>query len=223
MNCIEIKDLSFGYTNEKIIDGLNLTIEEGEFSVIRGDNGSGKSTLLKLLLGQLEKQKGSIKIMGKPIEKYNSFKDIGYLPQINSNNKISFPVTCEELVSLNLYESFGFIKIPRKKHKLKAREELRKIGMEKFIDRPFNELSGGQQQRIMIARAMVNNPKLLVLDEPTVGVDQKSKELFFHSLKTLNKEKGITVVIVTHEFDFVRDYIKKAYKIINGEIQNVEL
>ncbi|MDO5707505.1 MAG: metal ABC transporter ATP-binding protein [Andreesenia angusta] len=223
MNCIEVKNLKFGYTNERIINNLNLIIEEGEFSIIQGDNGSGKSTLLKLILGDLTRESGSIKIMGKDIKDYKSYKDIGYVPQVNATNKISFPVTCLELVTLGLYEDFGFIKIPKKRHKKRAKMAIERMGMGEYINRPFNELSGGQQQRIMISRAMVNDPKIIVLDEPTVGIDQKSKEDFFEFLVKLNREKRITIVLVTHEIEFVSRYVGKIYRIVNGEIENVTI
>ncbi len=223
MSCIEVKNLTFGYTGEKIIDDVSFAIEEGEFAVIQGDNGSGKSTLLKLILGNLERESGTVEIMGKDIKNYKSFKDIGYVPQVNATNKISFPVTCCELVSLNLYEDFGIIKIPRKRHKIKAAEAIKKMGMEKYTDRPFNELSGGQQQRIMIARALVNDPKILVLDEPTVGVDQKSKEQFFKRIVALNRDENITIVMVTHEFELVKNYVERVYRISDGAVENVRI
>lgn len=215
MDIIEIEELNFGYSGEYVLKNLNMKIERGEFAVIQGNNGSGKSTLLKLILGELKRDSGSIRVLGHEIENLNSFSDIGYVPQVNSVNKISFPVTCIELVALGLYDEFGFIKIPRKRHLKRAEEAIKSMGMDEYIRTPFNEMSGGQQQRVMIARAIVKNPEIIILDEPTVGVDQISKESFIELISDMNKT-GVTIVMVTHEMDSVKDYYTKLYKLENG-------
>ncbi|WP_311537534.1 ATP-binding cassette domain-containing protein [uncultured Anaerococcus sp.] len=199
MKAIEIKNLTFGYNKIPVIKSCDFSLEMGDLALILGGNGSGKSTLIKLMLGELKKDTGSIQILGKNIEDYKSYKDIGYVPQINIVNKISFPITCLELVSLNLYEDFGFIKIPKKSHYQKAKDILIKMGMEDYINTPVNELSGGLAQRAMIAKAMINNPQILILDEPTAGVDKESKENFFETIDILSEKFSITIVMVTHE------------------------
>ncbi|WP_296128517.1 ATP-binding cassette domain-containing protein [uncultured Anaerococcus sp.] len=199
MKAIEIKNLTFGYNKIPVIKSCDFSLEMGDLALILGGNGSGKSTLIKLMLGELKKDTGSIKILGKNIEDYKSYKDIGYVPQINIVNKISFPITCLELVSLNLYEDFGFIKIPKKSHYQKAKDILIKMGMEDYINTPVNELSGGLAQRAMIAKAMINNPQILILDEPTAGVDKESKSNFFETIDILSEKFSITIVMVTHE------------------------
>lgn len=199
MKAVSIKNLNFSYSQTPVLKNCNLNVDIGEFTVILGGNGSGKSTLIKLMLGELKKDKGEIKILGKNIEDYTSFKDIGYVPQINIVNKIAFPITCLELVSLNLYEEFGFIKIPKKNHYQKAKDMLKKMGMENYINIPVNELSGGLAQRAMISKAMINNPKILILDEPTAGVDKYSKEHFFETIDFLSKKFNVTIIMVTHE------------------------
>ena len=199
MKAISIKDLNFSYSQTPVLKNCNLNVDVGEFTVILGGNGSGKSTLIKLMLGELKKNSGEIKILGKNIEDYVSFKDIGYVPQINIVNKIAFPITCLELVSLNLYEEFGFIKIPKKNHYQKAKDILKKMGMESYINTPVNELSGGLAQRAMISKAMINDPKILILDEPTAGVDKYSKDHFFETIDFLSKKFNVTIIMVTHE------------------------
>lgn len=199
MKAVSIKNLNFSYSQTPVLKNCNLNVDIGEFTVILGGNGSGKSTLIKLMLGELKKDKGEIKILGKNIEDYTSFKEIGYVPQINIVNKIAFPITCLELVSLNLYEEFGFIKIPKKNHYQKAKDMLKKMGMENYINIPVNELSGGLAQRAMISKAMINNPKILILDEPTAGVDKYSKEHFFETIDFLSKKFNVTIIMVTHE------------------------
>lgn len=199
MKAVSIKNLNFSYSQTPVLKNCNLNVDIGEFTVILGGNGSGKSTLIKLMLGELKKNSGEIKILEKNIEDYVSFKEIGYVPQINIVNKIAFPITCLELVSLNLYEEFGFIKIPKKNHYQKAKDMLKKMGMENYINTPVNELSGGLAQRAMISKAMINNPKILILDEPTAGVDKYSKEHFFETIDFLSKKFNVTIIMVTHE------------------------
>lgn len=220
MKAIEIKDVSFAYNKEKVLNSCNFDLEIGDFALILGGNGSGKSTLIKLMLGELKKDSGSIKVLGKNIEDYKSYKEIGYVPQINIVNKISFPITCLELVSLNLYEDFGLIKIPRKRHYQKAREVLSKMGMESYADTPVNELSGGLAQRAMISKAMINNPQILILDEPTAGVDKESKKNFFETIDILSEKFSITIVMVTHELKEMEsmDLKMEKYEMIEGRL-----
>lgn len=221
MKAISIKDLNFSYSQTPVLKNCNLNVDVGEFTVILGGNGSGKSTLIKLMLGELKKNSGEIKILGKNIEDYVSFKDIGYVPQINIVNKIAFPITCLELVSLNLYEEFGFIKIPKKNHYQKAKDILKKMGMESYINTPVNELSGGLAQRAMISKAMINDPKILIFDEPTAGVDKYSKDHFFETIDFLSKKFNVTIIMVTHELKEMEslsiDFTK--YEMVEGSLK----
>src|SRR5690625_3386054 len=121
MEALSIKNLNFAYNINPVIKNCNLSVDKGDFVMITGGNGSGKSTLIKLILGEISKDSGKIEVLGKEIEDYKSFKKIGYVPQMNIVNKISFPITALELVVLNLYEDFGLIKIPKKVHYDKAR------------------------------------------------------------------------------------------------------
>ena len=225
MVSIAVNNLSFGYTEDKVIDKLNFIVEKGELIVIVGENGSGKSTLLKLILGELKPQSGSIKLMGKELEELSDFQAVGYVPQMNVVNKIPFPITCLELVTLNLYNDFGLIKIPKKYHREKGREILHRMGLGEYINTPFNELSGGLQQRVMIARAMINNPKIMILDEPTSGVDKESKDNFIDLIQELNHKYNITVVLVTHEIDWIKEHLEldHIYRIENGGLKNVRI
>ena len=220
MKAIEIKNLTFAYNKVNVLNSCDFDLEIGDFALILGGNGSGKSTLIKLMLGELKKDRGSIKVLGKNIEDYKSYKDIGYVPQINIVNKISFPITCLELVSLNLYEDFGLIKIPKKRHYQKAKEVLTKMGMEAYINTPVNELSGGLAQRAMIAKAMINNPQILILDEPTAGVDKENKKNFFETIDILSRKFAISIVMVTHELKEMESLDKriKKYEMIEGSL-----
>lgn len=222
MDIVSIEDLSFGYTQDRVLKNVSFDVREGEFVCLVGGNGSGKSTLLKLILGELKPQSGSIKLFGTPADKFVDYQNVGYVPQVNAFNKISFPITCREIVVLNLYRDFGLVKIPRKKHYARAEEQLTSMGLGSYLRTPFNELSGGLQQRTMIARALLNDPKLLILDEPTAGVDPTSKEKFFSLLQELKRTKNITVLLVTHEIELVNEHVEldKIVKIEDGVIAN---
>lgn len=204
MNSIDIKNLKFSYiADEIILDSIDFEVSEGEFAVIIGGNGSGKSTLIKNILGELKPDKGEIKILGKKMNQNSDYKDLGYVPQISVVEKIAFPITVIELVVLNLYKDFGFFKYPKKEHIRKADEILKYMDLYSYRNVPINELSGGLKQRSMIARAMVHDPKILILDEPTVGVDKESKKQFLKMISKLNKEKKLTILLITHELEEV--------------------
>lgn len=223
MHIIDVSNLNFGYTSELVLKDVNLCVDEGQFICITGENGSGKSTLLKVLLGELKHFEGSIKLFGNAINSIKDFKDIGYVPQNSVMNKVAFPTTCREMVAINLYRSFGPVKFPGKKHFERAEKALVDMGLEKYVRTPFNELSGGLQQRVMITRALINDPRLLILDEPTAGVDNESKVRFLDLLETVTQERNITAVLVSHELELVSRHINfdATYRINSGRIAHV--
>ena len=223
MHIIDVSNLNFGYTSELVLKDVNLCVDEGQFICITGENGSGKSTLLKVLLGELKHFEGSVKLFGNAINSIKDFKDIGYVPQNSVMNKVAFPTTCREMVAINLYRSFGPVKFPGKKHFERAEKALVDMGLEKYVRTPFNELSGGLQQRVMITRALINDPRLLILDEPTAGVDNESKVRFLDLLETVTQERNITAVLVSHELELVSRHINfdATYRINSGRISHV--
>lgn len=223
MHIIDVSNLNFGYTSELVLKDVNLCVDEGQFICITGENGSGKSTLLKVLLGELKHFEGSVKLFGNAINSIKDFKDIGYVPQNSVMNKVAFPTTCREMVAINLYRSFGPVKFPGKKHFERAEKALVDMGLEKYVRTPFNELSGGLQQRVMITRALINDPRLLILDEPTAGVDNESKVRFLDLLETVTQERNITAVLVSHELELVSRHINfdAIYRINSGRIAHV--
>lgn len=226
MNIIEVKDLNFSYVKSRpVLKNFNLEIKNGEFIALVGGNGSGKSTLVKNLLGELKPDSGTVKILNKNISEYTSYKEIGYVPQVNIVENIAFPVTTKELVALNLYEDFGFLKYPKKKHYKKAEDILTTMGLEIYLNTPVNELSGGLKQRTMIARALINEPKILILDEPTAGVDQLNREEFYNLLENINQEYDITILLITHELEELRDFVSldKIFEISDGHLEEKTL
>lgn len=216
---ILIKDLSFSYNgNSNVLENLSFDIQKKDFIAIVGANGSGKSTLLKLILKELTPTKGEILIANTNIKNFKEWNKIGYVPQISSNNIPNFPITALEIVTLNLYDKMGFFKFSKKKHIELANRALAQVNMLDFANTPINKMSGGQQQRIMIAKALINNPKILIFDEPTTGIDKDSKEQLFKILGHLNKVHGITILLVTHELEIMRDSLTKVVEIKDKKV-----
>ncbi|WP_311370521.1 metal ABC transporter ATP-binding protein [Anaerococcus hydrogenalis] len=218
MKDIEVKDLVFSYGKDNILKNISFDLNRGDFLTIQGENGSGKSTLIKLILKDLRKKSGQIKLFGKDIEEFDDYSKIGYVPQVNDANKVAFPVTGKEFVVLNLYKKFNIFNRPTKKCYKKVYDTFEILNIENLLNIPFNQLSGGQAQKVMIARAMVNDPDLLILDEPTVGVDENSKRDFLKLLAHLNDEHKISILMISHEMDIVREFSKRQIRIKNGRI-----
>lgn len=191
--------VSFNYGNEPILDKIGFDVFKGDFVALIGSNGTGKSTLLKILLGELTPSDGSITLLGENIRQFKSWSKIGYVSQHGSSFGSSFPATAEEIVKANLFAQIGLMRFPAKHHLEKTRQALAQVGMSNYGKRLIGNLSGGQQQRVMIARVLVNDPQILLLDEPTTGIDAKSSESLYHLLHRLNRENGLTIIMVTHD------------------------
>jgi zinc transport system ATP-binding protein len=204
---IEIKNLFYRYEKDTVLENINLSIPIGSFLAIVGPNGSGKSTLLKLILGLLKPQKGVIRLFGQEMSKFKNWQQIGYVSQKANSFNTGFPATVFEVVSSGLTKKLGLFRFFKKEHIEKVNEALDAVGMMKFSNRNIGELSGGQQQRVFIARALVSEPQLLILDEPTVGVDVENVNSFYHMLADLNKKRGITLLLVTHDIGTISDKV----------------
>lgn len=219
MNILEINNLSFSYDKSPILENINLTLKEGEFVTISGANGSGKSTLIKLILGQLKANNGYIKLFNDPLEKFTDFEKIGYVPQIREASGLSFPITSREYVVLNLYNSFNKFNRPTKDNWIMVDSVLKSLNIKELRDIPINKLSGGQAQRVMIARALVNNPEFLILDEPTVGIDKKSKDDLIKLLIHVNQNYHKSILMISHESDFNKKLGAKNVELKDGELK----
>lgn len=198
---IEFKNVHFGYTSDDILKCISFDVNKGDFVSIIGSNGAGKSTILKLILGELHQYRGSIKLYEEDINKFKDWKKIGYLEQNAYSKIMHFPATVYEIVMSNNFSDIGLFKFPNKKHKEKVMEVLTLLGMEKYKDRMISKLSGGQIQRVFLARTLISNPDLLVLDEPTNGVDRETIELIYKILQELNKNKSVSIIMVTHDVE----------------------
>ena len=217
-NIISIENVSFAYNKENVLQDIILSVDKGDFVGIIGCNGSGKSTLMKLLIGQLSPSKGRIKLFGEDLNKSNKLNKVGYVPQISLSSGATFPATVEEVVMANLYSRIGFMRFPKKEHKEKVKEALRIVNMEEYSKRLIGNLSGGQQQRVMIAKALVSDPEIIVLDEPTTGIDAASEEKLYALLNKLNKESNITIIIVSHDFAKIQQYTNKIFVVENNKV-----
>lgn len=199
---IKAENLYFSYTGTKpyIIRGLNLELKDGEYVSVVGDNGSGKSTLIRLILKLIKPTSGSIE---------TTAVRTGYVPQKNDGNHAGFPITVNEM--LDSYRHL--LKI---KGKNVIAESLRQVGLTDYAGALMGTLSGGQSQKILIARALMGSPDLLILDEPSTGVDAGSQKEIYSIIKRLNKEKGITIVSVEHNLVAAISNSTQIYHIAGG-------
>jgi zinc transport system ATP-binding protein len=200
---IDIRNLNFSYNHQAVLIDVNLTVQAGEFIAMIGPNGGGKTTLLKLMLGLLNPESGRIRIFGTTPQ--NVSHRIGYVPQDVHINK-NFPISALDVVLMGkLKPGPG-----RSRHSETDRQEalhaLEQVEMEKFCDQRIGELSGGQKQRVFVARALVTDPELLFLDEPTASIDTKGQNEFYKLLNELNER--ITIIVVSHDLMVVSGYIK---------------
>ena len=200
---LEVKDLSFSYPDKSILHRLSFDVDAGDFMCIVGTNGTGKSTLLKLILNQLSPLEGEIKLLGTNSEKYKDFASIAYVSQKATNINRDFPATVEEVVSLGLYSKKGLFKRNTKEDKKLIDSALERVGMLDYKHRQIGYLSGGQQQRVFIATALISDPRIIFLDEPTTGIDIRAVDSICCLLGDLNKNSGITIVMVTHDISSI--------------------
>lgn len=215
---VSVENLSFSYGTNKVLENVNLYIKEGDFVGIIGPNGSAKSTLLKLILGLLKPDEGTISIFGKNIDEFKDYSKIGYISQNVREFNQMFPATVEEVVAANLYANKGFISRLGKKDSKRIEEVLNIVDMDKFRKRKIGNLSGGQKQRVFIARALINNPQILFMDEPLVGVDLESQNMFYGLLNKLNKEHNITLVMVSHDIGVISKKVNRLFCLSNGKV-----
>ena len=200
-NVIEVKDVSFWYENEEILKSITLDIHRGDYLGVVGSNGAGKTTLIKIILGLLQPDSGSIKLFGKDIKEFKEWSKVGYVPQKATNFDVNFPATVAEVVMMGRYAKKGLFKYLTNEDKQIVEKSLSEVTMLGFKNRLIGDLSAGQQQRVFIARALAGQPEIIFLDEPTTGVDKRSRDDFYRLLQKLNKELHITLVLITHDVE----------------------
>lgn len=204
-----VKNISFSFGSTKVLEDINLSLTTGDFLAIIGPNGSGKTTLLKIILGILEPYKGVIQLLGEDVKSFRQWDKIGYVPQKAINIDAFFPVSVREVVAMGLLSKKDFPRFLRRRDEKVIDQALEQVDLRDFKTRRIGELSGGQQQRVFIARAIVNQPSLLFLDEPTAGVDAETQEMFYSMLGTLNQANKITIVLITHDLGIINNRVTK--------------
>lgn len=209
-----LENIDFSYGPTRVLDGLSLTMQKGESLCVMGPNGSGKSTLLKLILGSITPQKG--KILQHPDLK------IGYVPQMGTERLYSFPITAKEMVGLNLYPGGTRFFKNTEYEEDRISSALRKVNLYDQKDDLFSNLSGGQKQRVLIAKAMVSSPNFLILDEPTIGLDEKSKKGLYHLLRHFNRSHGLSLLVVTHETKGITEICNRKVEMQGGRAVEVD-
>jgi len=218
---IEVKGLRFGYHGVPVLREVGFSIAPGEFVGIIGSNGAGKSTLLKLILGELAPHGGGVSLFGEPQGTFRDWPKIGYVPQNSAAMASGFPANVAEVVSANLYAQVGPLRPMGKRHREKALQALDAVGMRPFAGRMIGALSGGQLQRVMLARALVSEPRLLLLDEPSTGVDAAAARDLYELLRALSGQ-GITVVMVTHDLARSVEYLQRALCLEQGTVVELD-
>jgi manganese/zinc/iron transport system ATP- binding protein len=199
---IEVHDLTVAYHTQPVLWDVDLALPEGQLIAIVGPNGAGKSTLLKAILGLVNPITGWVKICGAPYSQRRSW--VGYVPQRESVDW-DFPTSALDVVTMGLYGSLGWFRRPGKAHREKALECLDKVGIRHLAERQISQLSGGQQQRVFLARALAQEARLYLMDEPFAGVDATTERAILTLLKEL-RNHGRTVVAVHHDLQTVAEY-----------------
>lgn len=198
-NIIECTDICFSYGNQPILHNVTLAIHQGDYLGIVGPNGGGKTTLLKIMIGLLSAECGSVKLFGTDIKQFKDWWKIGYVPQKATHFDPHFPATVLEVVRMGTFAKRGLFHMSTQEDTTQAMHALQKVEMSDFANHPIGDLSTGQQQRVFIARALVSNPEVIFLDEPTTGVDEATQKEFYELLRTLNRTHNVTLVFISHD------------------------
>lgn len=199
MNAIDVKNINVYYNNHQVLHDINFHVEKGDFIAIVGPNGSGKTTLIKTIMGLIKPASGTIEINGKPIDSNGYRKNIGYLPQIVERLDPRFPATVNEVVSSGIRSKKKFPGRLDQEDISSIKKSLELLKINDLCSHRIGELSGGQQQRVLLARALVDNSSMLILDEPTGALDPQTRDSFYDTLMHFNQHHNVTVLLVTHD------------------------
>ncbi len=200
---IRFDETWFSYNSDPVVRDINFSITPGEFAAILGPNGSGKTTLMKLALGLLKPTSGQVLLFGEPADSFTDWHRVGYVPQRTQATESRFPASVREIVNFGSYTGFNPLAIFNRKSSSRVDEAMELAGIQHLADRRVSDLSVGQQQRMLIARSLVRRPDLLVMDEPVAGVDAAGEEQFHSMVRRLNRDLGITIVMVSHDIGAV--------------------
>jgi len=209
VDIISIEGLSFAYQGTEVLHDITCGIKAGDYVGIVGPNGSGKSTLIRCLLGLNRVVQGKISLFGTPHSDFTAWDRIGFLPQGLQLFNPNFPATVEEIVKLGRLSKKSFPRRFTSADSTATAQALELMGISSIRNKLIGELSGGLRQRALLARALVNEPDILILDEPTTALDPETRESFYATLQNLNASKGTTVLLITHDSATVGLYASK--------------
>jgi zinc transport system ATP-binding protein len=213
---VELRDLAFAYpSGQRVLEDVSLAVEEGEFVAIAGPNGGGKTTLVRIVLGLERPAAGQALLWGEPAHGFSRRRTLGYLAQ-RSELGGDAPTTVREVVSAGRLACAGLLGPLRRRDRELVSEAIGRVGLGEVADAPLRTLSGGMQQRAFIAKALAGEPSLLVLDEPTTGVDVESQESLAALLDRLHSELGVTILYVSHEFGAVEHFVQRLVLVRRG-------
>jgi len=205
---ILLRGVTFSYGAHTVLEDVGLEVKRGDFLGMIGPNGSGKTTLIRIILGILKPDKGVVKLFGFPPTSVDARARVGFVPQKATSFDQNFPAAVHEVVGMGRIQKAGLMKQLGSKDREAIEKALGEVGMLEHRDKRISELSGGQQQRVFIARALAAEPELLILDEPTVGVDHHAQARFYAILERLNSA-GITIILISHDIGVVSAHVNK--------------
>jgi zinc transport system ATP-binding protein len=203
---ISARNLEYKYDLTTVIQDLTIDIKQRDFVGIIGSNGAGKTTLLKTIVGLLKPTAGELRLFGTPIREFKEWSRIGYVPQKNALNPL-FPATVKEVVLSGLYNKSRMWQRITAADRQKCEDALNSLQIADLANQRIGKLSGGQQQRVFLARALIGNPELLILDEPMIGIDAQTQQSFFSMLRHMHAHHNITFLMVSHDVEMIRTYL----------------
>ena len=214
---VKLDDVSFSFVDKPVLQHLSFTVLERDFVGLIGSNGAGKTTLLRLIVGLLKPDAGRIELFGVPSDRFRDRHLIGYVPQRSHFNPL-FPATVREVVLSGLFGRRKLFRRLDRQDQLRCDDALRTMQIEDLADKRIGGLSGGQQQRVFLARALISNPKLLILDEPLSGIDAETQQNFFQLIRHMHQKHDITFLMVSHDMEMVRSYLGQAPRETSGKL-----
>lgn len=206
---ILVENVSFSFNGLEVIQNVSFAISPGDFVALIGPNGSGKTSLIRIILGILKPSTGRVVLLGQELSQFTQWQRIGYVPQKATHMDPYFPASVREVVAMGLLSKKRFPRLFTRQDEAAIDRALDQVDMKALKNRRIGELSGGQQQRVFIARAIVNGPDVLFLDEPTAGVDADTQARFYEMLADLNRKEGLTIVLITHDFGIITKHVNK--------------
>lgn len=209
VDVLSVENIFFRYNSSDVLSNISFSVKTGDYIGLVGPNGSGKTTLIKIILGLLKPFSGCVRLFGNDITTFNGWDRIGYLPQKISALNPRFPATVREIVAMGLLAKKSFPKHINTTDNMSVDNVLSLLDIRDLKNKPIGELSSGQQQRVLVARAIVNDPEFLILDEPTDALDPEMRDRFFSLLEELNRKKNVTIVIITHDVGNIGRYTSK--------------